>query len=87
MLFRSQYGHKIWATVLNKFLCTICMNLLQLLENKTTKYVSNYDTFYVRLGMMLNVDQEGLLIYSVGCIIGQLKADLHEHNSVKFGEL
>ena len=77
----------IWATVLNEFLCTICLNLLQLLENKTTKYVSNCDMFRMRLGMMINVDPEGQSIYSAGCTIEQLKADSHEHNCVKFGEL
>ena len=77
----------IWATVLNEFLCTICMNLLQLLENKTTKYVSNCDMFCVRLGMMINVDQEGQSIYSAGCTVEQLKAGLHEHNCMKFSKL
>ena len=43
--------------------------------------------FCVRLGMMINVDPEGQSIYSAGCTIEQLKADSHEHNCVKFGEL
>ena len=76
----------IWPTVLNAFLCTICMNLLQLFQNKTTKYVSNSDMSCVRLGMMTNADPEGQLICSAYCNIEQLRA-LHEHNCVKFSEL
>ena len=43
--------------------------------------------FCMRLGMMINVDPEGQSIYSAGCTVEQLKANLHEHNCVKFGKL